>query len=358
MRQPVLSRRAFLSLGAGSLAFALLPSGHPRPVPRVALIGAGQQGMCLLRALQSLPVRVTGVADVRAEALAQAAALVPGAFLTQNARRLLDSSAVEAVLIATPDFSHAELAQAALQAGKGVYLEPPLTPTLESLRVLQHTAHVAKCSLHSGDFLGRHPLHTLAAEIVRAGILGTLERIQITVHTSDAAQPPAYRQHASSYGTAFTQFAERIGRVQQICHVSRPVRITAHGGTFVAAGQRATPDTLFAMLQFAEGFTVNYAALVGDPEQDVFTLHGTHGMLDLQRGRLEVDQIDPRTLAHMEAQFAHALHACPDLLAEHLAAWLSGLAWPDPADGDCDAAVVEVTEWAYGAFLKVVNKRE
>jgi predicted dehydrogenase len=363
-----LSRREFLRLSTGTLALGVLPQFNLTRSPGVAVIGAGQQGVRLLRGLWSLPsgVRVLGVYDVWDTALQNAAQLARTAGkplrVTHDEAELWSWTDVQAVLIATPDFSHTPLALAALNAGKSVYLETPLTRTLTEMRVLQEAALSQQLALYSGDFNGRHPRYQLAAGLVRSGMLGKIHRIHIAVHSppatsataevnSSAVQWEAFLQYLSirafnadffvrwqkhretSYGAALTQLAAKIAIVQQILGVSQPTRVTAHGGVYVASDQPTTPDTFYAVLDYAEGFVVSFSALVGDAVHDSFTLHGTHGTLDIQHGTLTADHAVAKPIpAWLAQQVTQQLQQSaltePDLLAMHLTDWLHNLQRP------------------------------
>jgi predicted dehydrogenase len=85
-----------------------------------------------VRNFSELPTaRVTAVCDVRPERLAIAAQRYPGVHVTADPVALIGNTAVDAVAIATPVVHHFELAFAALQAGKHVFVEKPLASTTD-----------------------------------------------------------------------------------------------------------------------------------------------------------------------------------------------------------------------------------
>lgn len=335
MADQPLSRRDFIRLSSSAVALGVLPNKIMEPSLNVALIGAGQQGLRLLQALWDLPsrVRVVGVCDISETALNHVAQLAQAPLrLTQDLEEVLQWQDVQAVLIATPDFSHTPIALAALTAGKAVYLEPPLARTVAEMQILQRSA---KQSIYSGEFMGQHPRYAIAAQLIRSGMLGKINRVQITVHTPsryfDAAFLARWQQsEESSYGVVFAHLAQKLSLVQQILGVQKPTHITVHGGVYVTARKDTNPDTLYALLDYSEGFIVSFAALVGDPAQDIFTLHGTHGTLDLQHGQLSADYAVSKPIPEMFAQQATrqlqlADQHHPDLLAAHLSNWITNV---------------------------------
>ena len=99
----------------------------------IGVIGCGQIAQAVhLPILERLPgVRVTALADVDAARLSQAGARVPRAARFSDYARLLATAQVDAVVVCVPPALHAEVAIAALQADKHVYLEKPLATTLD-----------------------------------------------------------------------------------------------------------------------------------------------------------------------------------------------------------------------------------
>ncbi|HKW68073.1 MAG TPA: Gfo/Idh/MocA family oxidoreductase [Terriglobales bacterium] len=115
-------------------ALAAIPGAGPAPVSatvtpvRVGLIGHGYWGANILRNLRSLSgARLEIVCDSASEALQRARQVCPELRLTQESADVLFSPEIEAVAIITPVWTHFELAKAALQNGKHVFLEKPLT---------------------------------------------------------------------------------------------------------------------------------------------------------------------------------------------------------------------------------------
>jgi predicted dehydrogenase len=98
----------------------------------IALIGCGARGNLLLPHFQKLNnAPLTAVCDVYRTRAEQAQALAPGAQLFGDYRKVLEMKGLDAIIVATPDHWHAPIAIDALNAGKDVYVEKPLTFTKE-----------------------------------------------------------------------------------------------------------------------------------------------------------------------------------------------------------------------------------
>ena len=104
---------------------------------RVGVIGYGYWGPNLVRNFADLDgCRVAAVADLEQSRLDQAARRYPGVTTTRDARALIGSPDVDAVVIATPVSTHFDLALAALEAGKHVLVEKPLAWTSDEAQAL------------------------------------------------------------------------------------------------------------------------------------------------------------------------------------------------------------------------------
>ena len=113
---------------------------------RIGIIGTGVMGgfhaQCLNNEVSGAVV--TAVADADMERSKAAAALIPGALAFDNAQDLIDCPEVDAVLIASPDFLHAEQTLACIAAGKPTLCEKPLSYSVaEAAQVIEaHRAAV------------------------------------------------------------------------------------------------------------------------------------------------------------------------------------------------------------------------
>lgn len=159
----------------------------------VALIGHGYWGPNLLRVYSELPgVRVTWVCDRREPQLERAAARAPSARLTRDVADVLADDDVQAVLVATPISTHHELATAALQAGKHVFVEKPMTHRADLAAELVETARRVERTLMVGHTFVFSPPVRKVKELIDAGELGdiyfiTTSRVNLGLHQSDVS---------------------------------------------------------------------------------------------------------------------------------------------------------------------------
>ena len=172
MKQEVMGRRRFLkntgrTLAAASLAPAWIkPStlqGQARPAPSdrvvVGVIGTGDLGRRHHLARKLLPnprIEVAAVCDVDQNHRDMAAQSVKERTgrrigIYKDFRDLLERKDIDAVLIATPDHWHALIAIAAMEAGKDVYCEKPLTLTIQEGRAMVAAARRYGAILQTGS---------------------------------------------------------------------------------------------------------------------------------------------------------------------------------------------------------------
>ncbi|MFW6163561.1 MAG: Gfo/Idh/MocA family protein, partial [Planctomycetota bacterium] len=84
---------------------------------------------------------------------------------------------IEAVVIATPDHSHAPASAVAIRADKHVYVEKPMTRTVQESRVLRELARKRRVATSMGNQGTAGAQFRRAIEIIRGGVLGTIEEV-------------------------------------------------------------------------------------------------------------------------------------------------------------------------------------
>jgi predicted dehydrogenase len=105
----------------------------------IGVIGYGYWGPNLVRNFSEIPgVKVKTVSDFKPELIAKAQARYPAIKVTTDCQDIFADSKIDAVVIATPVSTHFDLALAALQAGKHVLVEKPITTTsAQAMRLIE-----------------------------------------------------------------------------------------------------------------------------------------------------------------------------------------------------------------------------
>ena len=123
-------REGFQAAAITALAYSRVLGANDRI--QLGVIGVGGRGQYDMTVFQKTSeVDVRAVCDVYGRRIDEAVTKAPGAKTFYDHRKLLDLKEVDAVLVATPDHWHKQIAIDAMNAGKDVYVEKPLTARRE-----------------------------------------------------------------------------------------------------------------------------------------------------------------------------------------------------------------------------------
>jgi predicted dehydrogenase len=179
------TRRSFLKKAALTSAFTGgFVNLNPRAVGanervRLALIGGRNQGSNVAMSAIKDGAEIKTFCDIDSEILEKVGAKIrkaqnrePGT--VRDFRRVLDDKEIDAVIIATPDHWHANMMIPACQAGKDVYVEKPLSHTIQEGQLMRDAARKFKRVVQVGTHRRSVEHFRTAAEYVAAGKLGKL----------------------------------------------------------------------------------------------------------------------------------------------------------------------------------------
>jgi predicted dehydrogenase len=147
------NRRSFLIAGGLTVLAATRAFGANDKL-RIGVIGPGGRMRQLLNSAENsgVPFEIVSVCDVYAPRCEEVKTRPAASAATTcgDYRNVLDDKSIDAVIIGTPDHWHVRIAVAALAAGKDVYLEKPVTHTLEEGDVLQKAVRSSRQILQCG----------------------------------------------------------------------------------------------------------------------------------------------------------------------------------------------------------------
>ena len=142
-----MKRRDFLKSASAFASITIMPSSvwalTKNGKLRTAHIGVGGMGHSDLRSISSHPmVEVTALCDVDSNRLAAAHNEFPKAKPFVDYRKLFDKmgNEIDAVIVSTPDHTHAPASMAAMSIGKPVYCQKPLTHHVSEARAMKKFA--------------------------------------------------------------------------------------------------------------------------------------------------------------------------------------------------------------------------
>jgi predicted dehydrogenase len=149
----------------------------------VASIGTGGKGWSdLVEVAKSPHVNVVALCDVdeSPKHLGQAAEKYPAAKKFFDYRKLLDDAnqrAFDAVIVSTPDHMHAPIALPAMQLGKHVHCQKPLTHTVHEARQMRLAATKYHLVTQMGNQIQSHEYYRTAVKLVHDGVIGKVKEV-------------------------------------------------------------------------------------------------------------------------------------------------------------------------------------
>ncbi len=252
----------------------------------IGVIGCGGMGRSLATSAHAVEgIEVVTVSDLQ-ESLAKKLAEDLGATYTVDYHELLADDSIRAVLIASPPFLHSPMAVDAATAGKHVFSEKPMAPTLDACDAMIAAATENSVKLTIGLVCRYHATHSAVREIVRSGELGA--PVCMMVHRiggpwrSGGHHTPWRLQRAKSGGSLMEINAHEIDFMRWTC--GDVASVYAAGGQYLQQ-ESDYPDVVLASLQFKNG------AVGLLHSSHVSAVGGYGGRVDCEGGSLYFPQI-------------------------------------------------------------------
>jgi predicted dehydrogenase len=339
----------------------LPPTGNSSNCIRFGLIGNGWRGEQLLRSLgyvhpdyfeddilmdegykdffnqENLNVEFTGVCDTfevhtRRGVEISSNDIHPGgrksklkqAKVFSSYRDMIACNEIDAVIIATADHTHARIAIDAANAGKHVYLEKPMTHSIEEAVELRNTIKSTGVIFQLGHENRQQTSFKIASELYRKGVLGDVSMVQVYTNRNtdfgawirdDAFDhklgnenninweeflgnaprhefdPKRYFswQRYSDYGTSITgnDFSHHYDCMNQILNLGIPETVVAMGGQYYYMHHGDMPDILNAIFNYPErGLTMTYDGNLKNDAYRPSRILGSAGTIDVDRAIL------------------------------------------------------------------------
>jgi predicted dehydrogenase len=322
MSEIALDRRHFLR-GASALtalSYSRVLGANDRI--QLGVIGCGDRGRYDMGNFQKANADVVAVCDIYGAQIDKAREKAPQAKGFKDHRALLDLKEVDVALIATPDHWHAAIAIDALNAGKDVYVEKPLTRTIEEGPPIVKAARVNErvCQVGMQQRSGQHYLQA-KREYFDTGKLGKItlartwwygngyhlrrapEELQKQPSNLDWAHflgplkwrdydPQQYfnwRAYLDFGGGQVTDlFTHWIDVVHMFMGQEVPLSASAAGGVYKYKDGRTAPDTINVLLEYPAEFTATFeATLAPGITGAALEIAGTEGRLWISRERYE-----------------------------------------------------------------------
>ena len=245
---------------------------------RLGLLGAGRIGRIHgLNVAARSDARLVAVADAAADA-AERLAAETGASARETAAILADP-AIDAILICTPTDTHADLIEAAVKAGKGVFCEKPVDLAAERIRTCLDVVEASGKPLMIGFNRRFDPNFANLRQRLHAGEIGAIE--MVSVISRDPAPPPA--SYVARSGGLFRDMMIHDFDMARFLLDEEPVVVHALGSSLVdpAIGEAGDVDTAAVLMKTASGRIAQISnsrrATYGYDQR--IEVHGAGGML-------------------------------------------------------------------------------
>jgi predicted dehydrogenase len=208
---------------------------------RVAVVGAGYWGINHVRAFaRARDCQLVAVCDPDARALERAAQLAPRARRCVALDEVLGAD-VDAVVLATPSMAHATQAQAALAAGKHVFVEKPMALATADAEATLAAATRAGKTLMVGHLMLYHPGYERLRQLVHDGEIGDV----YYVYALRVNLGRLRRDENALWSFAPHDLSMILDLLQ-----SPPATVAARGQAYLQPG---VEDVVFVNLEFADG---------------------------------------------------------------------------------------------------------
>ena len=301
-----ITRREFIGRSVAGAATAGLALGAPAigrvasPNERVTvgMVGVGIRGLEQMQAVLEVKADVAIVCDLYDGHLRRAKEIQANTATTRDYREVLDRKDIDAVCIATSDHWHAPVAIAAMQAGKDIYIEKPMTHTipqaLEMVKVSKETGRLVQVGSQSLSMESTHK----GKAWVDAGEIGNIYMVQCEIYRPDPVGawkypvPPdaspqtidwdRYLGNAPKrpfdaarffqfrnwwdYGTGIAgdEYVHLLSRVHYLMNTQFPLSAVANGGIYKWTGDRDVPDIHNTLYDYGKFQVVVMANLVSN----------------------------------------------------------------------------------------------
>jgi predicted dehydrogenase len=372
-----INRRQFIvssSLGVSALGLDMkgnarkLFAGEPQDVNsspndaiRIGMIAVGARAHQLMETIKQIPgTEIAAVCDAYQGRVKRAIERTDGqAKEYKNYREILGDKSIDAVVISTPDHLHTEEAVAAIHAGKHIYIEKPMTYTIDEGLEIINASKKKKVAFQVGSSGCSSVLAEKARELIASGRLGQVTMIRASYNRNTASGawiypiPPdaspetvnwemflgpapkvpfnlerffrwrCYKDYSGGISTDL--FVHLCNTIHYIMDVEMCESVMGMGALYRWKESRDVPDTINASFKYPEGFFVNISSTFNNsnaPGGGIQFL-GTEGTLDLSGESLtfiseNVNENNSWIVDSWPSELEEAYYADPEIRREEM----------------------------------------
>jgi predicted dehydrogenase len=353
----ICNRRTFFTTAAGLAVSSRMASARSQGANnriRIGVIGTGGRARGLMGHLKRLPGNeMVAICDVYEPRLLQAAEIASTtATKVADYRRILDDPQIDAVVVGTPDHWHKTITLDAVAAGKDVYVEKPVSHTIEEGAEMVKTIEASKQIVQIGTQQRSWDHWVLGKQIIDSGRLGQITFVQTYWYQHATAgnyapvsmekldwkrwlgsapnqpfRPERFYQwrHFWDFGGGCVTdlMTHWIDVVHWYMDVEAPLSAAATGRNYNIKLWEA-PDTVSATLEFPRNFMAVYlGTYVSKVDDGGLEFRGERGTLKIDRARLAVYRDDaPYAAGSLTPEPEILVRSSGDGTLTHLQNWL------------------------------------
>ncbi len=359
-----LNRRSALGAIGLSLMAGKVLHAAPSETIRIGCIGTGGRCRTLMKSLLTIPnTSIVAISDIRKDALAQAKAMVGDKVATfDDYRKLLDDKSIDAVLIGSPDHWHVPMTIDGVAAGKDVYVEKPLTHSLEEGEKVIQAVRKTKQVVQIGTQQRSMEHIKKAKEAVAEGKIGKVYRVHMSWNrNSDRIKKGEPSTNASNVnwkaflgnvadqpfddykmrnwrwfwdfgGGIFTDLMVHwVDVAHWVLNLESPIQAASLGTMVNAKGIWETPDMVQTILEYKDGIQMHFEGGFSNARHGArIEFMGTEGTIYVDRGRFEIipdwnRKIKAESMILGTGRIGADFYDKPDGEKLHLENWVSSM---------------------------------
>lgn len=283
MSKKAFTRREFIKSGtligsAAALSFTGLNSfaSSINDTVRLGVIGSGNRGGGIARMIKNMPgVTITACCDISQEKLDDIVQhTAPNTKKYKDYRSLLDDKNVDAVLIASPEYLHYQMAIDALAAGKHIYLEKTITHNIAQTLELEKRVNQSNLVFQVGHQYRYFPLYQKVKEAIDNKWLGEVLHFECQYHRNSNWRKPVsanstdrltnwqmYREYSGGLMTELS--AHQLDIVNWMTD-SHPLKVMGMGGINYWKDGRENYDNVQAIFEYPGGVKANVSSILSN----------------------------------------------------------------------------------------------
>jgi predicted dehydrogenase len=316
--QKEIGRRNFLKALAGTPALAALAGAAAVKGPKkggpvkAALVGAGREGRVLLGQCQKQWIDIRALCDINplhataaADGLEKSGLRRPNTY--QDLKQMLEKEDLEAVLVATPLWTHADVTVDCLEAGKHVLCEKMMAWDAEGCHRMSEAARKNRRLLEIGYQRLYNPTYHAAYDgLLKKGMLGDVYYIRNVWHRNESwrreEKPPSpdfdpkkwgyesfehlvnWRLYGKYSRGLLAELGSHQTAISNWFYGGAPDAVYASGGAYRYKDGREVQDHIYATFEYSGGRTMTFTSIQSNAFDDYYEqILGTKGTLILKR---------------------------------------------------------------------------